>query len=199
MPCLYATRSPLVTQWVDLSRARRRRPVVCVRHWRCLRATGRRAILVAPRSRFGTGERSFGGPLVNSRRRFLIRAPIGLLSVAVACREHAATPAPNAGGQTTGAPPATPGAPPTFASAPSVGPAVTPATFADAEKLAQVTMTDAQRRQAADSWGKAMAPYYERRTGPRTLALEPTLAPATHWNPVLGGGPVGPMRDRFVR
>jgi len=136
---------------------------------------------------------------VNSRRRFLIRAPIGLLSVAVACREHAATPAPNAGGQTAGAPPATPGAPPTFASAPSVGPAVTPATFADAEKLAQVTMTDAQRRQAADSWGKAMAPYYERRTGPRKLGLEPTLAPATHWNPVLGGGPVGPMRDRFVR
>jgi len=136
---------------------------------------------------------------VNSRRRFLIRAPLGLLSVAVACREHAATPSPNASGQTAGAPPATPGAPPTFASAPSVGPAVTPATFADAEKLAQVTMTDAQRRQAADSWAKAMAPYYERRTGPRKIALEPTLAPATHWNPVLGAGPVGPARDRFVR
>jgi len=136
---------------------------------------------------------------VNSRRRFLIRAPLGLLSVAVACREHAATPSPNASGQTAGAPPATPGAPPTFASAPSVGPAVTPATFADAEKLVQVTMTDAQRRQAADSWGKAMAPYYERRTGPRKIALEPTLAPATHWNPVLGTAPVGPARDRFVR
>ncbi|HEV2180909.1 MAG TPA: amidase [Gemmatimonadaceae bacterium] len=135
---------------------------------------------------------------MNSRRRFLIRAPIGLLSVAVACREHAATPSPNANGHTA-APPATPGAPPTFATAPSVGPAVTPATFADAEKLAQVTMTDAQRQQAADSWGKAMAPYYERRTGPRKLALEPTLAPATHWNPVLGAGPVGPARDRFVR
>ncbi len=136
---------------------------------------------------------------MNSRRQFLIRAPLGLLSVAVACREHAATPSPNASGQTAGAPPATPGAPPTFASAPSVGPAVTPATFADAEKLMQVTMTDAQRRQAADSWGKAMAPYYERRTGPRKIALEPTLAPATHWNPVLGTGPVGPARDRFVR
>ena len=136
---------------------------------------------------------------MNSRRRFLIRAPLGLLSVAVACRERTATPSPNASGQTPGAPPATPGAPPTFASAPSVGPAVTPATFADAEKLAQVTMTDAQRQQAADSWGKAMAPYYERRTGPRKLALEATLAPATRWNPVLGAGPVGPVRDRFVR
>ena len=136
---------------------------------------------------------------MNSRRRFLIRAPIGLLGVAVACRERAAMPAPNANGDTAGASPSTPGAPPTFASAPAVGPAVTTATFAEAEKLAQVTMTEAQRKQAADSWPKAMAPYYERRTGPRKLPLESTLAPAMVWNPVLGGAHRGPSHDRFVR
>jgi hypothetical protein len=32
-----------------------------------------------------------------------------------------------------------------------------------------------------------MAPVYERRTGPRKLELEATLAPATQWNPSLPG------------
>jgi len=34
-----------------------------------------------------------------------------------------------------------------------------------------------------------MAPLYERRTGPRKLALENSLAPATQWNPSLPGVP----------
>ena len=34
---------------------------------------------------------------------------------------------------------------------------------------------------------QAMAPLYERRTGPRKMALEPDLAPATVWNPLLPG------------
>ena len=90
-------------------------------------------------------------------------------------------------------------APPTFATAAGSGPPVTEATFAEAEKLAQVTMTAAQRRQAVGSWRQAMAPYLERRTGPRTLALETSHAPALLWNPALPGVVAGPSVDRFVR
>ena len=128
---------------------------------------------------------------MNTRRQFLIRAPVALLAIAGACRE----------GQKPGTPskPQAPGAPPTFGTAPDLGPPVTPDTFAEAEKLAQVTMSPAQRRQAAGSWRKSMASYLERRTGPRKLALGATDAPALLWNPVLPGLANGPSRDRFVR
>jgi Asp-tRNA(Asn)/Glu-tRNA(Gln) amidotransferase A subunit family amidase len=43
-----------------------------------------------------------------------------------------------------------------------------------------------------------MAALYERRTGPRKVALSPTLAPATKWNPLFSESS-GPTRDRFVR
>jgi Asp-tRNA(Asn)/Glu-tRNA(Gln) amidotransferase A subunit family amidase len=74
-------------------------------------------------------------------------------------------------------------------------------TFAEAEKLAQVEMTASERAMAAASWRKTMAGLYERRTGPRKIELESTLAPATRWNPVLPGlaAKTGPERDRFVR
>ncbi len=128
---------------------------------------------------------------MNSRRQFLITAPIGLLGAIAACKGGEQLPATS--------PPATPGAPPTFGTLPAVGPDVSPQTFAEAEKLAQVTMTAAQREMAAKSWRRSMAAMLERRTGPRTVALEPTLAPATQWNPSLGGASPGPVRDRFVR
>jgi Asp-tRNA(Asn)/Glu-tRNA(Gln) amidotransferase A subunit family amidase len=80
-----------------------------------------------------------------------------------------------------------PGAPPAFGTAPPVGPEVSPATFADAEKLVQVTMTDADRATAASNWRMQMAPLLERRTGPRKIELEATLAPASQWNPTLPG------------
>ncbi|HEX6966603.1 MAG TPA: amidase family protein [Gemmatimonadaceae bacterium] len=136
---------------------------------------------------------------MNTRRQFLIRAPFGLLGMAAACRGQ--TPVPSIQpSDSTGASGATPGAPPTFATAPAVGPAVTPATFAEAEKLAQVQLSDAERAMAASNWPRAMAPYLERRTGPRTVALDATLAPATKWNPVLSSEyAAGPERDRFVR
>ena len=128
---------------------------------------------------------------MNTRRQFLIRAPLGFLAAAAACREqHTAIPTP---------PPPPPGAPPTFATAPEAGPVVTPATFADAELLVQVKMSDAERAMAAASWRQSMAPLLERRVGPRKVALEATLAPATRWNPVLSGPPAGPAHDRFVR
>jgi Asp-tRNA(Asn)/Glu-tRNA(Gln) amidotransferase A subunit family amidase len=132
---------------------------------------------------------------MNTRRQFLIRAPLGLAAAAAACRgetESAATQSP-----ATQA--ATPGAPVAFNTAPPVGPEVTATTFAEAEKLTQVTLTDAERATAAGSWRRAMAPMLERRTGPRKVALEPELAPASQWNPVLPGMTVGPQRDRFVR
>jgi Asp-tRNA(Asn)/Glu-tRNA(Gln) amidotransferase A subunit family amidase len=67
---------------------------------------------------------------------------------------------------------------------PAVGPEVTPATFAEAEKLVQVSMSAAEREQAAQSWRTSMAAMLERRTGPRKLALEDGVAPASVWRPL---------------
>ena len=127
---------------------------------------------------------------MNSRRQFLITAPLGLLGAVTACRDDHGTQSPGA---------ATAGAPPAFNTAPPVGPDVSPATFAEAEKLAQVQLTRDQRVMASHSWRTSMAALLERRTGPRKIALEPTLAPATGWNPGLITQPSGPARDRFVR
>jgi Asp-tRNA(Asn)/Glu-tRNA(Gln) amidotransferase A subunit family amidase len=63
----------------------------------------------------------------------------------------------------------------------------------------QVQMTAAERSMAAASWRTSMASMLERRTGPRKIGLESTVAPATQWNPVLPGMSVGPTRDAFVR
>jgi len=133
---------------------------------------------------------------MNTRREFLIRAPIGLAAAVAACRGEERTAAPPAG-----APPTTAGAPPTFGTAPAVGPAVSPGTFAEAEKLAQVTMADAERKMAAASWPKSLAPLLERRVGPRKVALEAEHVPASRWDPVLtdSATDTGPRQDRFVR
>ena len=75
---------------------------------------------------------------------------MGLLGVAAACRgDDQKSSAPP--------PPSTPGAPPTFGALPEVGPAVSPTTFAEAEKLVQVQMTDAERTMAATTWRRSMA------------------------------------------
>jgi Asp-tRNA(Asn)/Glu-tRNA(Gln) amidotransferase A subunit family amidase len=131
---------------------------------------------------------------MNTRRQFLIRAPLGVLVAAVALKD-----APTLNSQTPTQTPTTPGAPPTFGTGSGSGPLVTPGTFAEAEKLMQVTMTPAERQQAADSWRTSLAPYLERRTGPRKVSLDATEAPATLWNPLLPGIAVSPARDRFVR
>jgi Asp-tRNA(Asn)/Glu-tRNA(Gln) amidotransferase A subunit family amidase len=134
---------------------------------------------------------------VNTRRQFLIRAPLGVAAAVAACRgqqgeQRAAAPG-------AGSPSATPGAPPTFGSAPPVGPEVSPSTFAEAEKLEQVTLTAAERAMAAASWPKSLAPLLERRVGPRKVKLEAAHAPATRWNPVLAASDAGPRENRFVR
>src|SRR5215471_8317632 len=129
---------------------------------------------------------------MNTRRQFLITAPLGFLVTADVLHSQDPSQKP----QST---PPTAGAPPTFGTGPGSGPAVTPSTFAEAEKLMQVTMTTAQRQQAAESWRESMAPYLERRTGPRKVALIDTDLPATVWNPMLPGIKGMPARDRFVR
>jgi len=92
-----------------------------------------------------------------------------------------------------------PGSPSAFGTAPAVGPDVTMSTFAEAEKLVQMPLSDGERAMAAASWRRTMAGLYERRTGPRKLALEVTLAPASRWDPVLPGEKTLPQRDRFIR
>ncbi len=44
-----------------------------------------------------------------------------------------------------------------------------------------------------------MAPLLERRTGPRTISIEPGIAPATRWNPALEVGYAVPTSIKFVR
>ena len=121
-----------------------------------------------------------------SRRQFLAQACLSSLAAMIASRAEE---------QQSKEPP--PGAPPAFGTAPPVGPAVSPATLAEAEKLVRVEMTAAERAQAAGKWRSAMAPLYERRTG-RTVQIEPTVAPYSLWNPLLPGQKPAPGSDQFV-
>jgi len=117
-----------------------------------------------------------------SRREFLLTSAAIVSSAAAAAEQ---TPAV--------------GTPPAFATAPAVGPEVDAATFKAAEKLVQVQLTEAERVMAAGSWRNSMAALYERRVGPRKVALPTTLAPFSTWSSVLPEhGPV-PQRDRFIR
>lgn len=129
---------------------------------------------------------------MKTRRDFLTQAPLGLLGAVVAGGAIAQT-----GDNPTPATPP-PGSPGAFNTAPPVGPKLTTATFAEAEKLMQVTMTEAQREMAVANWPTSMAALLERRTGPRKVALEEGLAPATTWFPAMGRAHVGPAHDRFV-
>src|SRR5438093_849329 len=138
---------------------------------------------------------------MNTRRQFLITAPLGALGAAVACRGGERTAPASAPPPTTQ--PATPGAPPTFGTGPVTGPPVSTTTFAEAERLAQVTMSASERQMAAASWQRTMAPLLERRVGPRKVALDATVAPATQWNPsALSERAIGRVEgahDTFVR
>jgi Asp-tRNA(Asn)/Glu-tRNA(Gln) amidotransferase A subunit family amidase len=131
--------------------------------------------------------------MAKSRRQFLKVTSFGVVGATAALRAQGQ----NAAGQNPADVP--PGAPPAFGAGPAVGPEVSATTFAEAEKLVQFEMNPAERAIAAGSWRKTMAALYERRSGPRKLALEATLAPATRWYPMLPGQKPGPTRDRFVR
>src|SRR5271170_3147022 len=129
-----------------------------------------------------------GGFMSTSRRQFLATTSLSVLGVAAASLSNAQTPAD-----------LPPGSPSAFGTGTPVGPEVTVTTFAEAEKLMQIQLTDAERTMAATTWRKTMASLYERRTGPRKVALEPTLAPATRWDPELPGQKILPARNRFIR
>ncbi len=126
----------------------------------------------------------------DSRRRFLNRASAALMAGLAACRKPTANSAE---------PVATPGSPPAFGTAPDVGPVVSAATFAEAEKLVQFQLTPAERETTAGNWRRSMAALYERRTGPRKFFPPSSVAPATQWNPILPGQKVSTGHDRFAR
>ncbi|MGF7182714.1 amidase [Tunturiibacter psychrotolerans] len=121
-----------------------------------------------------------------SRREFLTQSTLTLLASASALAQTPVTPP-------------TPGAPPAFGTSPSVGPEVSPATFAEAEKLVQFPLTEKDRAQAAGNWRAAMAPLYERRTGPRKVAIPNTTAPYSLINSILPGQPTLPPKNQFLR
>src|SRR5262249_3400164 len=129
-----------------------------------------------------------GGLMSKSRRKFLATTSLGLLGAAVA--RHGSS-------QTVSNLP--PGEPPAFGTGPAVRPGDSPATFAEAENLARVQLTESERAMAGDSWRRTMASLYERRSGPRKVALESTLAPASHWDPLLPGLKPAAQKDSFVR
>jgi Asp-tRNA(Asn)/Glu-tRNA(Gln) amidotransferase A subunit family amidase len=127
--------------------------------------------------------------MAKSRREFLTHTSLGLIGAATCDGGLAPEPTQEPGQ-------APPGAPPAFGTGPAVGPAVSPATFAEAEKLVQVELSAAERTVAAESWRETLASVYERRTGPRKVSLEPTLAP---WTRVVSSQKAGAQRDRFIR
>jgi Asp-tRNA(Asn)/Glu-tRNA(Gln) amidotransferase A subunit family amidase len=128
------------------------------------------------------------GVMSKSRREFLTLTSMGALGAATIARLHA---------QNLSTQP--PGAPPAFGAGPAFGPEVSVNTFAEAEKLVQFPMTDPERVLAAGSWPRTLASVYERRSGPRKLAFESNLAPATQWNPMLPGVKIKVQQDQFVR
>jgi Asp-tRNA(Asn)/Glu-tRNA(Gln) amidotransferase A subunit family amidase len=135
-----------------------------------------------------------------SRREFITATSIGLIGAAASASY---TGASEVAAEDTGAlqtPDQTPaGAPPAFGGGPAVGPEVSTTAFAEAEKLAQIQLNEEERAMAAGSWRRTMAGFYERRSGPRKVAIESTWAPYSNWNPALPGQKLGPARDRFVR
>jgi len=127
-----------------------------------------------------------------SRRDFIATTSIGLIGAAAIPQNQAP-----ASSQEPNAPPA--GAPPAFGAGPAFGPEVSPNTFAEGEKLVQFELTAAERTVAAESWRKTLASVYERRVGPRKVAIESSVAPYSQWNPVLPGRSSGPAKENFVR
>lgn len=124
----------------------------------------------------------------NPRRRFLAQMSFGFLGAAVSLKAEAQEPSQ-----------LPPGAPSAFGTGPAVGPDVSPTTFEEAKRLVRVQLTPGEITQAANSWRVDMAALLERRTGPRNVALESTLAPFSRYDSVLPGQYVTAHRDRFVR
>jgi Asp-tRNA(Asn)/Glu-tRNA(Gln) amidotransferase A subunit family amidase len=115
--------------------------------------------------------------MARSRREFLAKGSMGLVGAAMAAKA--------AGAQAAAQLQATPGAPTAFGTAPAVGPEVGVETFVEAEKLVQVEMPAKDLAEAAGNWRESMAALYERRVGPRKMAIGYGEVPATVWNPMM--------------
>ena len=115
--------------------------------------------------------------MARSRREFLAQGSMGLVGAAMAGTA--------AGAQAAAELQATPGAPTAFGTAPAVGPEVGVGTFVEAEKLVQVEMSAKDLAEAAGNWRESMAALYERRVGPRKVAIGYGNVPATVWNPLM--------------
>jgi len=113
--------------------------------------------------------------LAESRRRFLAKGTMGVVGAAMAAEA----------GATRKQTPQTPEAPPAFGTAPPVGPQVSAETLREAEKLVRIEYSEEHLAEAAGNWSQAMAPVYERRTGPRKLPIPYEVPPATVWNPEM--------------
>ena len=103
-----------------------------------------------------------------SRRQFLTQTSMTVLAALTVSREASAAPLDVPAAAPSSTPPGMPSA---FATSPAAGPEVSSATFAAAEKLLQLRMSEKDLKQAASSWRVAMAPPYERRTGPKKFNL----------------------------
>src|SRR5437764_3593269 len=129
-----------------------------------------------------------GGQMADPRRQFLAKMSLGFLGAAVSLKSKEPQ-------EPSQLPPGTPSA---FGTGPAVGPEVSPTTFTEAEKLVRVQLTPAERTQAANSWRVDMAALLERRTGPRSVAIESTVAPFSRYDAILPGQHPAAQRDRFV-
>jgi Asp-tRNA(Asn)/Glu-tRNA(Gln) amidotransferase A subunit family amidase len=122
--------------------------------------------------------------MAGSRREFLAKGSMGLVAAAMAGKAaggevpQVATTLTTPGAQVAGEPGA-------FGTAPATGPEVSVETFVQAEKLVQVEMSGKDLAEAAGNWRQSMAAVYERRVGPRKLAIGYDVAPATVWNPLM--------------
>jgi hypothetical protein len=133
------------------------------------------------------------------RRTFLSKSSLALLAAAAAPTLPAQTPQPNQDPTPQDPTKGTPGAPPAYGTGPAVGPEVSTTTFTEAEKLVQIELAPKDLSQAAATWRTNLAALYERRTGPRKVAIDYPVAPFSHYSSVLHGQSDGPQKDRFVR
>jgi hypothetical protein len=126
------------------------------------------------------------------RREFLKQSALGL----AAPRSRHSNGNTQADPQTP--PELPPGAPPAFGTGPKVGPPDHRANHRRGRKAHAGRADAGERKQARGNWQVSMAPQYERRTGPRKVAIDPTTAPASRWDPSsIPGAQIGAKTDQF--
>ncbi len=147
-------------------------------------------------SKSNNPSRTQKGSLMPDTRRDFLRSASAVALLALTPATDAQAPTPQ-----TPKPDTPAGMPPAFGTAPAAGPEVSPEVFANAEKLVQITLSPADRAQAAGNWRVSMAPLYERRTGPHKLALPPSVAPYSVCDPVRVAGSPSPTAQphQFIR